>query len=127
MGSLWSYRYRPMRVFTTVSTTMLFIGVPLLAAKLVAPHGRVNRSNGENIKTGQFFATFFQGMRWRRLQIAAPRGPVAAEVGNLAAEQHQMRNDHDGQQHRAISREDLHHRHGKVQLRQVGDDHRPVP
>ena len=47
MGVLWSNRYRPMRVFPTISTT-LFIGVPLRAATLVVTGRGVNRKNGEN-------------------------------------------------------------------------------
>ncbi|MFT6074409.1 MAG: hypothetical protein ACJAZ1_001325 [Yoonia sp.] len=59
MGSLWIYRYRPMRNFRISSTTFV-IGVPLRWDTLVRRKRGVNRPSGENFAKDYFFATLFQ-------------------------------------------------------------------
>ena len=89
MGSLWIYRYRPMRLFLTISTT-LFIGVPLTAQTLVRSSERVNSKNGENVVWGVFLATLFQRSLPSGSNVSTDSDVHSDKFRNLTSKKHHM-------------------------------------
>ncbi len=81
MGSLWVYRYRPMRAFLTTSTT-IFIGVPFVCVDISGTRKGGQQQKLEKVsQTGSLSQLSFWFRQARRsLRLICARVDVASRI-----------------------------------------------